>query len=332
MHLISMSGRSTIGCNGKSVTGVLILRVPMLLTALIASAQAPTHRSVLAAAEVGSPGWRLAGWIVPSGLLVIVTLASLISYLLHKQKQLSRARSEQTRLSGMLINAQEEERKRLASELHDDFSQRLALLSLGIENVTELIPPGCEQANQQLHELLNSASELGADLHSVSHRLHSSTLEKLGLVPGVGALCKEFVVQKQIQVTFAHRDVPPSVSTDVALCLFRVVQEALRNVKKHSGASQANVSLSKVNGYLHLAISDNGTGFDLKDLDGKQGIGLLSMEQRARLIDARFAIWSEPQKGTRIDVWAPYQAQTEAETAFSGTSHRSRSVVVGSRS
>lgn len=328
--MISMSGRSTTGCNGKSIAGALLLCAPMLLSALIASAQAQTRSSGLISAEVEISRWELAGWIIPGGVLLIVTLATLISYLLFKQKQLARARSEQMRLSGMLINAQEEERKRLASELHDDFSQRLALLSLGLESVAELVPPSCEQANEQLHELLNSASEIGADLHTLSHRLHSSTLEKLGLVPGVGAFCKEFTAQKQIQVAFSHRDVPRSISPDIALCLFRVVQEGLRNVKKHSGASQARVSLHRVKDYLHLAIADNGTGFDLKELHGRQGIGLLSMEERARLIGAQFAIWSEPQQGTRIDLWAPFPAQTEAGSSLRAEVHDGAHVVAGS--
>lgn len=260
--------------------------------------------------------WERAKWILLTGILVIFALASLTAYLLLKQKQLTRARSEQMRLSGMLINAQEEERKRLASDLHDDFSQRLALLSLGLETAAELVPQSSKEANEQLHELLNSASELGADLHTLSHRLHSSTLERLGLVPGVGAFCKEFTAQQGVQIVFSHENVPRSVPPEIALCLFRVVQEGLRNVRKHSGASKAQVTLDLVDGDLHLSISDDGAGFDLKNLASKQGLGIFSMEQRAQLIGARFEIRSEPQKGTHIDIWTRFQPQEHLENAY----------------
>lgn len=254
--------------------------------------------------------WERTKWIWLTSALIVLALGLLSAYLVYKQKQLTRARSEQMRLSGMLINAQEDERRRVAAELHDDFSQRLAILSLGIETVAELVPRSAEAANQQLHELHNSASELGADIHTLSHRLHSSTLDRLGLVPGVGAFCKEFTAQKGVQVVFSHENVPRPLPSDTALCLFRVVQEGLRNVKKHSGASRAKVTLEQINGHLHLVISDDGTGFDLKGLSSKQGLGLFSMEERARLIGASFRIHSEPRKGTRIEVWAPVPHET----------------------
>jgi len=258
--------------------------------------------------------WQRARWIIVTSALVILSLASLTAYLLFNLRQLRLARDEQFRLSGMLINAQEEERKRLASELHDDFSQRLALLSLGLETAAELVPPSAQEANEQLHELIDSASELGADLHTLSHRLHSATLERLGLVPGIGAFCKEFSAQQGFHVVFTHDDGRPQVSPDVALCLFRIVQEGLRNVKKHSNALQARVALDYVDEDLHLSISDEGTGFDVQDAAQRQGLGLFSMEERARLIGARFKIHSEPQKGTHIDVWVRQEQQAKTES------------------
>lgn len=252
--------------------------------------------------------WQRAKWIIVASVLVILSLAFLTAYLLFNRRQLKLARDEHIRLSGMLINAHEEERKRLASELHDDFSQRLALLSLGLETTAEMVPPSAHEANEQLHELINSASELGADLHTLSHRLHSSTLERLGLVPGISAFCKEFSAQKGVEVVFTHDHERARVSPDVALCLFRIVQEGLRNVRKHSGASKAQVALEHVDASLHLSISDDGiAGFDVKDAAKNQGLGLFSMEERARLVGARFQIQSAPQKGTRIDVWVQHQ-------------------------
>jgi signal transduction histidine kinase len=158
--------------------------------------------------------------------------------------------------SGKLINAQEQERSRLAAEIHDDFSQRLALLALGLEKAEEAISSSPVEALKQVHSLLNSASEIGADLHTLSHRLHSSTLEALGLVPGVAAFCKEFASQQGIEIDFLPDDIPRSTHPDVALRLFRVVQEGLRNLKKHSGAPKAQVRLHRAGDRLLVSVSD----------------------------------------------------------------------------
>ena len=136
-----------------------------------------------------------------SALLIIVSLGLLILYLLFERKQLQRARKAQEQLSGLLISAQEQERSRLAAEIHDDFSQRLAVLSLGLETAAEGISESTPETNRQMQELMESASEIGADLHTLSHRLHSSTLERLGLAAGVGSFCKEYNAQRGIQVS-----------------------------------------------------------------------------------------------------------------------------------
>jgi signal transduction histidine kinase len=250
-----------------------------------------------------------------AGLFVILILASLLGYLLFEQKQLRAAREAQFHLSGMLINAQEAERSRLAAELHDDFSQRLALLSLGLETAAEMIPQSPQEASSQLHRLLDSASEIGADLHTLSRRLHPSTLENLGLVPGVSALCKEFAVQQGMKVDFSHENIPRSVPPEVALCLFRIVQEGLRNSKKHSASSNAQVCLETVGDALHLSVCDQGVGFNLRGLLNNSGLGLRSMGERARLLGGRFEIHSEPQKGTRIDAWVPVQPHAARKSA-----------------
>jgi signal transduction histidine kinase len=259
--------------------------------------------------------WERAKRILLTGLLIILILTFLTGYLLFKQKQLRLAREEQARLSGMLIDAQEKERSRLASELHDDFSQRLALLALDLETAAEMIPESPQEAKRQLHELLNSASEIGADLHTLSRRLHPSTLQSLGLVPGVSAFCREFAAQQSIQVDFSHQDIPRSVPPEAALCVFRIIQEGLRNSKKHSRASNAQVDLAMVGDTLHVLVRDQGVGFNLKELSNKAGLGLRSMGERAHLMGGRFKIHSEPQKGTRIDAWVPIRPRESPETA-----------------
>jgi signal transduction histidine kinase len=255
--------------------------------------------------------WERNGPPLLTGLLIFSSFALLAVYLLFKQKQLKLARSEHNKLSGMLITAQEKERSRLAAEIHDDFSQRLALLALGLENAEEAIGTSPREAVKQVHNLLNSASEIGADLHTLSHRLHSSTLEALGLVPGVSALCKEFTNQQGIEIDFLPDDIPHFVQPDVALCLFRIVQEGLRNLKKHSGASKAQVRLCRTGDRLVVSVCDEGVGFDVRQLGEKEGLGIRSMEERAYLLGGRFEIHSVPGKGTRIEACVPLQPKSE---------------------
>ncbi len=247
-----------------------------------------------------------------TGLLFVVGLVLLIVYLFHRQRQLKLAQKAPDQLSGMLINAQDQERRRIASELHDDYSQRLALLTLGLETAAEHIPESPREASLQLHELSNAAGELGADLHSLSRRLHSASLETLGLTAGVDALCKEFAAQQGLQIESEFDNVPRSVDSAVALCIFRIVQEALRNVKKHSGAPRAKVILHLADGAIQLSVCDQGVGFNRKDLTKSPGLGIRSMEERARLLGGRFEIQSEPRMGTKVDARLPLQPQLPA--------------------
>jgi signal transduction histidine kinase/ABC-type uncharacterized transport system substrate-binding protein len=250
--------------------------------------------------------WERTKWYWIGALFIILSLAALAIYLQFSRKQLRIARDGQVQLSGLLINSQEKERSRLAAELHDDFSQRLALLALGLENAAEALPDSPRSAKQQLHELLNSASEIGADIHTVSHRLHSATLENLGLVPGIGALCQEFNDRHGIEIDFSSEDIPKGVPSDVALCLFRIVQEALQNLRKHSGVVKAEVRLRRTGNRILVSIRDEGKGFDAR-VNGEPGIGIRSMRERARLAGGHLKIYSEPGKGTRIEATVPFQ-------------------------
>lgn len=216
-----------------------------------------------------------------------------------------RAEEDRLELSGQLIDFQEKERSRLARELHDDFNQRLAVLAVDLERTAQTVSDSPAEASERLHELWNRASEIGADLHSLSHRLHSSTLESLGLVLGVSSLCGEFAEQHHIQVDFTHENIPRSVPPDIALCLFRVAQEGLRNVKRHSGASRAEVRLEAVRQAILLSIADKGMGFDSHASRARAGLGIRSMQERLRLLGGRFEIRSQPGEGTVIHVWVP---------------------------
>ena len=215
-------------------------------------------------------------------------------------------------LSARLINAQEEERKRIARELHDDYSQRLALLAIDLDRFAEDDAGARVDRGSYLRELSNRASKLGMDLHSLSHQLHSSTLKTLGLVAGVKAFCEEFEEQQGVQVDFVHENVPSGIPEDVALCVFRIAQEALRNVKRHSGADRAQVHLEYQDGRLQLEISDRGKGFDSKKPAAERGIGIQSMEERLRALGGHLEIYSEPMKGTRLIAWLPLRVELAA--------------------
>jgi signal transduction histidine kinase/ABC-type uncharacterized transport system substrate-binding protein len=259
--------------------------------------------------------WERTRWIWISALVIMLFLAAVATYLQYSRTQLKLARNAQSQLSGLLINAQEQERRRLASELHDDFSQRVALLVFGLGEVQDTVPNLSNGVKQKLQDLKESASELGDDLHTASHRLHSSTLDALGLVRGLNALCRDFAAGQNIEIDFSSQDVPTHVQPDVALCLFRIVQEALQNLKKHSGAARAQVNLRRAGNILFLFIHDEGKGVDVSQLNQKMGLGIGSMRGRAQLLGGQFEIHSEPGKGTTIEVWVPLEAELTPTTS-----------------
>jgi PAS domain S-box-containing protein len=204
-------------------------------------------------------------------------------------------------MTGRLIRAQEEERSRIARELHDDFNQRLALLSIGLERLAETLPAESTGASQ-VTDLCRLTHEIASDVHRLSHQLHPAKLEHLGLVPAVKGLCRELSEQYGAEIHFVHRNVPNSIPKESALCLFRVAQEALSNTIKHSGVKKGRLELFGDRGALHLCISDSGTGFDPRSVSSKGRLGLISMQERVRAAGGNIAVESHPSSGTRISV------------------------------
>jgi len=211
-------------------------------------------------------------------------------------------------LSGRLITAQEEERARIARELHDDLSQRMALLQIGLEQFKQCMTGLSSQALEQLANLADIASGVSSDLHGLSHQLHPAMLGSLGLVDSLMRFCKEFSSQHGLDVQFVHKDIPGKMPNDVTLCLFRIVQEALRNVVKHSGAEAAEIELSGHADGINLCISDSGRGFDVESAREGAGLGLVGMRERLRLIGGHLSIESEPSHGTRVRVRIPLRS------------------------
>lgn len=215
-------------------------------------------------------------------------------------------------LRSRLTRAQEEERARIARDLHDDTGQRLALLSIDLEQLKQTSLDANSALAPQLDSLLRIASEITSDVHNVSRRLHPSQVELLGLVPALNNFFKDFASRNAMHIHFIHSGVRCKPPHDVALCLYRVAQEAVRNVQKHSGAPRADVELSEESGTIRLRVTDQGAGFDPGALDSSQGLGLLSMEERLRSMGGELLILSTPGGGTCVDASIPITPSVRA--------------------
>jgi PAS domain S-box-containing protein len=218
-------------------------------------------------------------------------------------------------MSGRLISAQEEERSRIARELHDDLNQQMALLQIGVEQFEQYATGLSSQARQKLHNVAEIAADVSSSIHDLSHRLHPSKLNVVGLLPSLAGFCREFSESHHLQVQFAHRSIPKQIPQDVTLCLFRIVQEALRNVLKHSGATQAKVELSGLGDRIELCVLDSGVGFDPESAKRGDGIGLVSMRERLRLVGGVLSIESETPHGTRVCAHIPLRTTNTGATS-----------------
>jgi PAS domain S-box-containing protein len=219
-----------------------------------------------------------------------------------------------TSVSGKLIEAQEQERTRIARELHDDFGQRLAILGIGLQQLKRTLPESDPEDRTRVQEMLDRTKELSSDLHALSHQLHSSRLEFVGLVSALEGLCKEISEKYKTEIQFTKSDICREVPKDVALCLFRVAQEALSNVVKHSHAKSVYVEFGVSASGVSLRIRDDGNGFDADCSNQGAGIGLIGMHERIRLVAGRLSIRSGPMHGTVIFAEVPLCAGTNKAT------------------
>jgi len=215
-------------------------------------------------------------------------------------------------LRNRLARAQEEERARIARDLHDDTGQRLALLSIDLEQLKQASVRLKSSLTQQLESLVKAASEITSDVHNVSRRLHPSQVELLGLVPALSNFCKDFAARNGMEIEFYHESLPLKPPQDAALCLFRVAQEAIRNVQKHSGTRRALVQLDENSGSLRLRVSDHGLGFDPEASEPPQGLGLLSMQERLHSLGGELFVHSRPGGGTCIEACIPLSVDVPA--------------------
>jgi signal transduction histidine kinase len=222
-----------------------------------------------------------------------------------------RAEESLSSLSGRLIEAQEQERHHIARELHDDISQKLVLSSIELQQFANGLPDSPARLRNQIEPLMKRISEISSDTHALSHRLHSSKLETLGLVAAMRGFCRELAEQRDVKIDFTHSEVPDILPPHVSLGLFRVLQEGLSNAVKHSGVRRFKVQLERVPDQLQLTIRDAGVGFDPGMAMHNAGLGLISMRERISNLKGTISIVSKPHCGTEIRARVPVGARAE---------------------
>ncbi len=208
-------------------------------------------------------------------------------------------------IGSRLIEAQEDERARIARELHDDFSQRMALLAIELDRLRQDIPGSNGDAVNRMDTVRKHASEIGSDIQALSHQLHSAKLDYLGIAVAMKDFCNEFGEKQKLKIDFRSQNLTSPPSPEVALCLYRVLQEALHNAAKHSQVSTFDVQLQEMPGEIQLTVKDAGVGFDLESVNKRRGIGLISMRERVKLVNGTFSIASRLNHGTEIGVRIP---------------------------
>jgi len=214
-----------------------------------------------------------------------------------------------------LIEAHEEERTWIARELHDDVNQRMALLAVELDRWNQQLPPSAVELHDHIHHAIQRLSNIATDIQALSHRLHSSKLEYLGLVAAAKSFCRELSEQHQAEIDFRDMAMPRSVPKEISLCLFRVLQEALQNAMKYSGVRHIKVELRGTEGEIQLTVSDLGIGFDPQDAIHRRGLGLISMRERMQLVRGEISIKSQPGSGTTIHARVPFSSSSDSVRA-----------------
>ena len=218
----------------------------------------------------------------------------------------------QQNLAGRLIEAQEEERTRIARELHEDIHQQLVLLALDLDHLQQNVPESTNETRQRIAEVREQLINLGNDIHALSHRLHSARLEYLGLAPAARGLCRELSIRHNVNVNFRSQGIPTELPKEISLCLYRVLQESLQNAIKHSGSRCIEVSLSGESNVIQLIVRDSGIGFNPDVSIEKHGLGLASMRVRLSLVGGDLSVESEREHGTTILARVPVNKLEES--------------------
>jgi PAS domain S-box-containing protein len=254
--------------------------------------------------------WEARPWLnvneQPGGILIFA-------------EDITRHKQADEALSGMarkLLESQEQERSRIGRELHDDINQRLALLAIELDRFDQ--SGSTKDLYNRLQECKRRIMDIARDVQSISHQLHSSKLEYLGLAKAAKSFCREISEMHSVRIDFGEHGVPSNLPEEVALCLFRVLQEALQNAVKYSGTGHFEVDLCGTSADIRLRVRDFGRGFNVDEATKTKGLGLISMSERVNLVKGEIVIESEPMAGTEITVRVPVPAAERVSEVSSG--------------
>jgi PAS domain S-box-containing protein len=244
-------------------------------------------------------------WVVTAGVPRYDADGSFVGYIGTSVDITERKLAEAALASQKLIEAHEEEKTRIARELHDDISQRITLLGLHLGILKQGLPASATDLEQEIGEMYRQIGDLASDVQALSHGLHPARLELLGLKAAVAALCKELSNRHDVTIDVHFENIPEALPPEISLCLYRVLQEALQNVLKHSVSRHAHVSLSGQINTINLTIKDSGPGFDPHEAMRGPGLGLTSMKERLKVVGGQLSIHSQREHGTTIHAVAP---------------------------
>jgi len=251
-------------------------------------------------------------WVVTAGVPRYSAAGSFVGYIGTSVDITERKLAEGVLSSQKLIEAHEEEGSRIARELHDDINQRLAVLGIRLSYLMQGPPDSTVEFKQEIGEVSQEIANLAADIQAVSHRLHPAKLEILGLERAAAAFCEEVSKRHGLTIDAQFENIPTAVSWDISLSLYRVLQEALQNVVKHSASRHASVSLKGQIDTINLTVEDSGAGFDLQEKLRGRGLGLTSMNERLKVVGGHLSIHSQRGHGTTIHAVAPLCLPTES--------------------
>jgi len=246
-------------------------------------------------------------WVFDQGVPRFTPDGSFVGYIGSAIDVTERKRAEEalSTVSRRLIEAHEEERTRIARELHDDISQQISILGVNLQLLRQELPASAVAASRHLAQMDEQVSGLASDVHGLSHRLHSSKLEYLGIASAASSFCREISAKQGVDIAFHSYGLPKDLPQEVSLCLFRVLQESVQNAIKHSGSTYIEVSLIGASNEIELNVHDFGIGFDPEMAVTGNGLGLSSMKERMKLVNGKLSIDSEMGKGTTIQAHVP---------------------------
>jgi signal transduction histidine kinase len=256
-------------------------------------------------------------WILDRGVPRLHPDGSFAGYIGSCLDVTERKRAEEalSMLNRRLIEAHEEERTWIARELHDDINQKIALLGVNLQQLNQTLPDSAPEVNGHIAQIVNQLSQLGGDVQALSHRLHSSKLEYLGIATAASGFCRELSEKQGVEIGFHSDELPKNLPQEIGLCLFRVLQEALQNAVKHSGSRHFEVSLIWAGDSIQLEVRDSGIGFDREEAIKGHGLGLTSMRERLNLVGGKLVIDSSPQRGALIRATVPLGLNTMSAQA-----------------